>query len=104
MGCKGESCEHCFLKDFCVDLDALLSEGSLPGRGEPPCLGGGAAPAPFRFGKKKEIFEFAQFYIDSRYFLKGSSCRGCAHEKGCAGLGVKKIREKGFSAMRKVKA
>lgn len=104
MGCKGDSCEHCFLKDFCRDLDTLLADGSLPGHGEPACLGGGAPPAPFRFGKKKDIFEFARFYIDSRYFLKGSSCRGCAHEKGCAGLGAKKIREKGFGAMRKVKA
>lgn len=103
MGCKGDSCEHCFLKDFCRDLDALLEDGSLPGHGEPHCLGGDGAPAPFRFGRKKDIFEFARFYIDSRYFLKGSACRGCAHEKGCAGLGVKKIREKGFAAMRKVK-
>lgn len=104
MGCRGDSCEHCFLKDFCRDLDVLTADGVLPGHGEPPCHGGDAAPTPFRFGKKKDIFEFARFYIDSRYFLKGSSCRGCAHEKGCAGLAVKKIREKGFAAMLKVKA
>lgn len=104
MSCKGDSCEHCFLKDFCRDLDALLADGILPARGEPPCLGGSGTPALFRFGGKKDIFEFARFYIDSRYFLKGSSCRGCAHEKGCAGLAVKKIRERGFSAMRTVKA
>ncbi|MBI2387151.1 MAG: radical SAM protein [Elusimicrobia bacterium] len=103
-GCKGASCEHCFLKDFCRDLEALEADGSLPARGAPPCLGGGEAPAPFRFGRKKDVFAFAEFYIASRYFLKGSACRGCAREAGCAGLGVRAIREKGFSAMRRMKA
>lgn len=102
-GCAGESCKHCFLKDFCGDLGALLKDGRLPARAEPRCLGGGEVGAPFRFGKKPDIFAFAEFYIKSRYFLKGSVCRGCAHEKTCDGLSVLKIKEKGFSAMKPVR-
>lgn len=100
--CEGEACAHCFLRDFCRDLAALLKDGSLPAHGTPACRGGGPAPEPFRFGKKKDVLAFAEFYIRSRYFLKGSGCGGCEHEPSCRGLSVLEIREKGFSAMKPV--
>ena len=97
--CAGESCAYCFLNDFCCDLGVLIKDGSLPARAEPRCLSAGEALEPFRFGKKPDIFAFAEFYIRSRFFLKGSRCLGCAYEPACGGLSVREIREKGFRAM-----
>lgn len=101
-GCRGESCAHCFLRDFCRDLDAALKDGALPPADGPLCLGAGRAE-PFRFGPKPDIKRFAEFYIASRYFLKGSRCRGCALEKSCAGMSVRRIRAEGFAALRPAK-
>lgn len=100
--CAGDTCAHCFLKDFCRDLGELKKDGFLPARAQPKCLSEGEPAAHFRFGRKPDIFSFAEFYIQSRYFLKGSVCRGCAHEKTCDGLSVLQIKEKGFAAMKPV--
>lgn len=97
--CTGDSCEHCFLRDFCQDLGLLVKEKSLPARSGPLCLRPDAKAEPFRFGKKPDIFAFARFYIASRYFLKASQCRGCALAARCDGMSVGEIREKGFKAM-----
>ncbi len=99
-GCRGESCEHCFLQDFCRDLDAALKDGCLPPRAGPLCLPGVETPAPFRFDKKKDIRRFAEFYIARRYFRKGSACRGCARGADCDGMSVSRIRAEGFKALR----
>jgi MoaA/NifB/PqqE/SkfB family radical SAM enzyme len=101
-GCRGDSCPHCFLRDFCVDLDATLKDGVLPPRVGPLCAPGAAAPEPFRFGRKRSIAAFAEFYIAWRYYLKGSSCAGCALAAGCDGMSVERIRAEGFAAMKPV--
>lgn len=102
-GCRGESCERCFLRDFCLDLDAALIDGVLPPRAGPLCRTVAPAPEPFRFGKKRDIRRFAEFYIASRYFLKGSGCRGCALEPRCDGMSVNRIRAEGFASLKPVK-
>ena len=101
--CSGDSCRHCFLRDFCRDLARLIKDGSLPTEVGPLCLRPEAKTESFRFGKTPDIFAFAQFYIESRYFLKASQCRGCAVQARCGGMSVVEIREKGFAAMLPVK-
>ena len=101
--CSGDACRHCFLRDFCRDLDTLVKDGRLPAKAGPLCLRPARKTEPFRFGKKPDIFAFARFYIESRYFLKASQCRGCALAGRCDGMSVAEIREKGFAAMTPVK-
>ncbi|MEK7232760.1 MAG: radical SAM protein [Elusimicrobiota bacterium] len=101
--CAGDACQHCFLRDFCTDLRLLTKDGSLPAKTGPLCLRPAGKPEPFLFGKKPDIFAFAKFYIDSRYFQKASQCRGCALEIRCDGMSIVDIREKGFAAMKPVK-
>lgn len=99
-GCRGDSCPHCFLRDFCRDLDATLKDGALPAARGPLCLEPAAAPAEFRFAKKKKILDYAEFYIASRYFLKGAACAGCAKAADCDGMSVRRVRAEGFAAMK----
>lgn len=95
MGCKGESCELCFLRNFCADLETALGGGSVAARPRPRCLAVEPESAPFRFNGKRDIIEFAKFYIESRYFAKGSFCRACPHAAGCEGMSVGELRVKG---------
>ena len=97
--CAGESCRYCFLEDFCRDLALLKKSGILPSRVGPLCAQGPTAKDAFRFGKKPDIFDFAEFYIRSRYFAKGSACGGCALEGRCEGMSVREVRAKGFAAL-----
>lgn len=101
--CAGDSCQHCFLRDFCIDLKQLTKDGSLPAKVGPLCLRPAGKLEPFRFGKKSDIFAYARFYIESRYFLRASKCKGCALVSRCDGMSVQEIREKGFAAMKPVK-
>lgn len=101
-GCRGDSCPHCFLRDFCRDLDATLKDGALPPSRGPLCLSRPAQSAEFRFTKKTGILDFAEFYIGSRYFLKGSACAECALASRCDGMSVRRIRAEGFAAMKRV--
>lgn len=97
--CAGPSCRFCFLEVFCRDLAALLKEGRLPAAAGPLCRDT-STREDFCFGPKKDILDFAQFYIASRYFAKGSTCALCAQAKRCDGIGVRELREKGFSALK----
>lgn len=103
-GCRGESCEQCFLRDFCRDLDATLAGGFLEPRVGPLCLPSAEKPGTFRFGKIKDIRRFAEFYIAWRYYRKGAKCRGCALDARCDGMSVGRIRAEGFSALKPVAA
>ncbi len=97
--CAGEACPQCFLRDFCQDLARLLKAGCLPPRHGPLCSGSAGAGEPFRFRKKQDIVDFAEFYILSRYFAKGSRCGRCSLGLRCDGMNVRDIRQKGFSSM-----
>lgn len=101
-GCRGDSCPECFLRDFCADLDAARRDGALAPRRGPLCLGAAADGEAFRFGRKPDAKAFAEFYIASRYFLKGSACEGCALSGDCDGMSVRRIRAEGFGAMKRV--
>ncbi|MBI3566121.1 MAG: radical SAM protein [Elusimicrobia bacterium] len=101
-GCRGDSCPHCFLRDFCRDLDRTLKDGVLPPASGPLCLPPQAKAEPFRFGRKPDIQDFAEFYIASRYALKASACAGCALAGRCDGLGVRRVRAEGFRALKRV--
>ncbi|MFI5360704.1 MAG: radical SAM protein [Elusimicrobiota bacterium] len=101
--CSGESCVHCFLREFCLDLDLIVKDARLPAKSGPLCLRPATKAESFRFGAKPDIFAFARFYIESRYFLKAPQCGGCAAAPSCGGMSVLEIREKGFAAMTPVK-
>ncbi|MBI5622578.1 MAG: radical SAM protein [Elusimicrobia bacterium] len=100
--CSGEACPQCFLRGFCADLAFLLKEGSLPAKAGTLCLGPGKLPKPFRFGRKRDINAYAEFYIDHRYFVKSRGCGRCACGARCAGMPVRSAREKGFGVLRPV--
>ncbi len=100
LSCRGEACGQCYLKEFCADLAALMTDRALPAKKGPLCLDPGGAAEPFRFGRKPDIFAYADFFIDHRFFAKGSACASCARSGLCDGIGVKAVRQKGFAALR----
>ena len=97
--CTGDSCPHCFLRDFCRDLGVLLKKGVLPAKDGPLCADEGEEIESFRFGKKRDIVAFAEFYIRARYFAKSARCRGCAEDGRCEGMSVQRVRKAGFSVL-----
>ena len=99
--CFGDPCRYCFLDDLCRDLDALLRDGCLPARVGPLCLAPSAEVPAFRFGRKRSIEDFARFYVSSRYFAKGSVCRGCALASRCDGISVRRVRREGFAVLKR---
>ncbi len=100
LGCRGESCPQCFLKDFCADLNVLIKDKELPAKKGPLCLGPSEKAGPFRFGPKPNIFAFSDFFIEHRFFAKGAACAACARGGRCDGISVKAVRETGFAALR----
>lgn len=104
FGCWQERCEWCFIKDFCQDLDLLLSEkkiASLPG---PACLPAGQKKEKtFSFREGADIFAFADFYIENRYFVKSLRCRDCVNAGSCRGASINLIKEKGFKILKPIK-
>ena len=100
--CSGPSCRFCFLEGFCRDLAVLLKKGRLPASAGPLCR---QAPDQegFRFAGKPDILAFAEFYIRSRYFAKGTLCGGCALNTRCDGMSVRELRETGFSVLTPVR-
>ena len=98
--CAGRACPSCFLRDFCRDLTRLLQDGRLPAKTGPRCLGVARSPEVFRFGRKRDIFEFAEFYIRARYFARGSGCGRCAWRARCDGMSVSELRRRGFACLR----
>ncbi len=101
MVCEGDGCSMCFLRDFCGDLAAVRERGGLAPRPGPLCLPEASAPPDvLRAGEAPDIDAFAKFFIQSRYFAKGSACRGCADAARCDGAPVVEIKRRGFSSLK----
>ncbi|MBI5881797.1 MAG: radical SAM protein [Elusimicrobia bacterium] len=104
--CAGEACPQCFLRDFCQDLERTLKDKSLPPKVGTLCLGRRSRPEavsaakPFRFGRKRDIIAYSEFFIAARYFVKSRGCGGCAWTGRCAGIAVREAREKGFGILK----
>ena len=98
--CLGAACPHCFMRDFCPDVERLRRDGRLRAKVGPLCLGEKGSGEVFRLGPHPDIVRFAEFFIRERFFAKGSACRSCAWSARCDGISVRALREKGFSALR----
>lgn len=106
MPCHGERCQFCFLNEHCQTLIELKRQGELKGHGAPACLPGEASEGPeavFEMPRDAGDFDprrFVDFFIENRYFLKGSACRGCSRDSLCAGAQVDFIKKNGYQALK----
>lgn len=100
MKCAGPNCRFCFLQDFCADLGVLVKEGRLGPKEGPLCLPDAAPPRGELWADGPiDLDEFAEFFIRSRFFAKGSGCARCELSGRCAGAPVGELRERGFSQL-----
>jgi MoaA/NifB/PqqE/SkfB family radical SAM enzyme len=104
MPCFGERCEFCFLHDFCADLIKLRDKKFLEAKLRPLCLARTKAKKKvFKFTKNFNSYKFLEFFIDYRYFVKGSSCLSCEYNPVCQGAQINEIRSKGFKILKSIK-
>lgn len=105
MPCHGERCQFCYLNEHCQSLVALKKDGEIRGFAAPACLPDEASQEPeaiFRMPAKAGDFDphaFVEFFITHRYFLKGSACKSCRRDGGCAGAQVDFIKKNGYQAL-----
>jgi MoaA/NifB/PqqE/SkfB family radical SAM enzyme len=100
MACQGPNCRYCFLKDFCADLAALIKDGALDSRRGPLCLPEAQSSSQtFPRARTPDMGSFTEFYIRSRYFVKGSACAACILAGSCDGAPVSEVRARGFGAL-----
>lgn len=105
LECWPERCDFCFLRDFCADLRTFKIEGRLEGKSAPQCLKN-REKEPVKileYGKGADINDFADFYINRRYFVKSRRCSACKMTKLCQGAHINIIRQNGFKILRPVK-
>lgn len=99
--CYPAKCQFCFLEDFCRDLRELKTKGRLESQRPPLCLPAKKEPArKLSLNKNTDINDFAEFFINSRYFVKGSACSGCSGGEKCQGAHINIIRQKGFKILK----
>jgi coproporphyrinogen III oxidase-like Fe-S oxidoreductase/pyruvate-formate lyase-activating enzyme len=102
MPCWGERCNFCFLKNFCKDVIKLKKEKVIESFDLPFCLRN-LKKEKERFVLKKfsrnTIYEFLNFYIKNRYFVKSLRCRKCRFFNSCNGMDINYIRRYGFKVL-----
>jgi MoaA/NifB/PqqE/SkfB family radical SAM enzyme len=106
MECRGERCKHCFLAGFCEDLEILREKGEARAKNIPACLRKKVAVSEkhsIKMGNVKNICDFLKFFIDFRYFLKGSECQKCIFNINCEGMRCNYIRQHGFKSLKPIK-
>lgn len=104
MHCRGKRCEFCFMEGWCDGLIALRKKGSMKGHSRPKCLPEDGTDegkkAAFEWdGPDTDLNKWTQFFIDHRYYVKGSVCEECAYNKACEGASINFIKENGFRAL-----
>ena len=52
------------------------------------------------FNKSVNVFNFLEFFIKERYFVKSSRCELCKFDNDCDGYSVNYIRKVGFNKLK----
>lgn len=107
ISCFGQRCAYCFLKDFCTDLKELKHRRLLTTKNLPLCLPEGKYSwknAAFSLDRKTGIYDFLDFYIRNRYFVKSPRCKNCQSVKKCCGLPIEYAMKYGLRLLNPVLA
>ncbi|TSA45272.1 radical SAM protein [bacterium] len=103
MRCWGEKCYFCFLKNFCQDLASFKNKGELFSKELPLCLHKKISNKSRKIIKKSDkidVFQFLDFFISGRYFVKGIKCeKFCSLFSKCDGMQIDYIRKNGFKSL-----
>lgn len=100
MNCYGERCQYCFLKDFCKDLIEFQKKKILFSKPSPMCV---KLSLPLIKLDEADIYQFANFYINHRYFVKSRGCKECYFSKVCFGAPIDYIRKERFTILKPLK-
>lgn len=95
LECAGRRCTYCFLKSFCADLVEYKNKGTLVAKTN-RCLSE-RPKNKFYSSKTIHVGSFLDFFIENRYFLKGTACRTCAEDADCDGFPINYVRQQGFN-------
>jgi|GEM_PF-409467 len=106
MSCRGEKCQYCFLQGFCADLIELKNKKCLTSRKLAGCQKtvGRTKCVSFLLKNNFNIYDFLDFYIKNRYYVKSVRCRSCLSNDKCDGAWIEDIRKKGFRILEPDKA
>lgn len=101
MSCRGKRCRSCVMHDFCDDLVSLKNEGEIKSCPNPKCIREKRKEKKYIYrGKNFDLFAFADFFIQERYFVKSLRCATCVHDKNCSGVWIEDVRQKGFNILK----
>ena len=104
MSCYGMRCQYCFLKNFCRDLVKFQKEKILKSRTIPDCLKHlKVKPSSKQLKYPADIYQFSDFYINHRYFVKSLRCNDCKLNQSCQGMHINYIRKFGFKKLNPIK-
>ncbi|MEW6074769.1 MAG: radical SAM protein [Candidatus Omnitrophota bacterium] len=106
LKCKGARCGYCFMKSFCNDLALFKRDGIVKPKSIPFCIKGSEflqakfeSRAIANNGNAIDIFDFLDFFIKNRYFVKGPRCALCAFTSTCDGMQCGFIRSNGYNVL-----
>lgn len=102
LSCVGERCQSCFLSLFCHDITELKTTGILWAKKTPPCLSESDKNILpyYRFRKNMNIYNFLEFFVKCRYFVKSLRCQNCKLNRKCDGAQIDVVRTRGFSILK----
>lgn len=103
--CFGSRCKYCFLKLFCRDLIELKEKHILAGYTVPFCLKEKGLPPTlkncYKIKKNKiDVFDFLDFFVKERYFIKSLRCKKCSFYYSCEGMQYDYLRENGLRVLK----
>ncbi len=106
MRCYGEQCRYCFIKNFCQDLIYLKKNKKIKSKRFAYCLRNKYEfkEKEYKVKGKIDIYDFVDFYIKNRYFVKSLRCKNCKYNKICDGAPIMLVREKGFGILKPFKS
>jgi hypothetical protein len=105
LDCYPKRCKFCFLNDFCRDLIIFKRTGRSESKKSPNCLKNKKEKTVkvLEHNENIDINDFADFYINYRYFVKSKRCAACKINKSCQGAHINLIRQRGFKILKPIK-
>jgi MoaA/NifB/PqqE/SkfB family radical SAM enzyme len=106
LRCKGTRCDYCVLKSFCDDISLFKRDGILKPKNMPYCIKNNEISERMlesqpivNKGHDIDIFDFLDFFIKNRYFVKSPRCALCKFTATCDGMQCGRIKNNGYKVL-----
>lgn len=103
MYCRGERCQFCVMQSFCDDLIHLKENKKIVSRENPRCLNQKKnVRREFLLKTDLDIFNFLDFFVKYRYYVKSLRCKNCKFDGQCGGAWIDDVRKSGFKILKQI--